>query len=167
MKLIKKIIHTIKTKSNTSKAKRRLGGYGNCLKVNGPCLFTRNTFVGDHCNFNGMTIHGKGCVKFGNYFHSGKECMIITENHNYEGKKLPYDETTILKTVTIGNCVWFGHRVIVVGDVKIGDGAIVAAGSVVVKDVPEYAIVGGNPAKLIKYRDIDHYKKLEEESLFY
>lgn len=52
----------------------------------------------------------------------------------------------------IGNDVWIGANVIIPGGVKIGTGGIVAAGSVVVKDVPPYAIVGGNPAGIIRYR---------------
>jgi acetyltransferase-like isoleucine patch superfamily enzyme len=55
-------------------------------------------------------------------------------------------------TVTIGNDVWLGANVIVLDNITIADGAIVAANSVVTKDVPPYAIVGGTPAKLIKYR---------------
>lgn len=53
----------------------------------------------------------------------------------------------------IGNNVDFGVNVICIGNITIGDNAIIAAGSVVVKDVPENAIVAGNPAKVIKYRD--------------
>ena len=56
------------------------------------------------------------------------------------------------KTVHIGNDVWIGSNVIVVDGVTIGDGAIIAAGAVVTKDVPPYAIFGGIPAKLIRYR---------------
>lgn len=52
----------------------------------------------------------------------------------------------------IGNDVWIGQNAIIIGGVRIGDGAIVAAGSVVTKDVPPCAIVGGNPARIIKYR---------------
>ena len=78
--------------------------------------------------------------------------MIITSNHNYEGDKIPYDEKIITKEIVIGDCVWLGNRVTIVGNVNIGDGAIIAAGSVVVKNVPNYAIVGGNPAKIIRYR---------------
>lgn len=59
------------------------------------------------------------------------------------------------KPITIGNDVWIGSRSIVMDGVTIGDGAIVAAGSVVTKDVPPYAIVGGVPAKIIKYRFSD------------
>lgn len=54
--------------------------------------------------------------------------------------------------VLIGNDVWIGNGVTILGGVRIGNGGVVAAGSVVVKDVPPYAIVGGNPAKIIKYR---------------
>lgn len=93
--------------------------------------------------------------------------MIITANHNYEGEKIPYDEQYVLKSVTIGDCVWFGNRVTVVGDVTIGEGRIIAAGAVVVNDVPPLAIVGGNPAKVIKYRDSEHYYKLKTEGKFH
>ena len=93
--------------------------------------------------------------------------MIITQNHNYEGEAIPYDSTYIKKNVTIGDCVWFGNRVLVVGNVNIGEGAIIAAGAVVTKDVPALAIVGGNPAKVIKFRDKDHYYRLKEEGKFH
>lgn len=89
--------------------------------------------------------------------------MIITENHNYEGNKIPYDETFILKKIIIEDNVWIGNRVTITGNVTIGEGAIIAAGSVVCRDIPKYAIVGGNPAQIIKYRDINHYKKLKSE----
>lgn len=53
---------------------------------------------------------------------------------------------------SFGNDVWIGANVIIPGGIQIGTGAIVAAGSVVVKDVPPYAVVGGNPAKVIRFR---------------
>ena len=56
------------------------------------------------------------------------------------------------KPITIGNGVWIGMRCLILDGVTIGDGAIVAAGAVVTKDVPPYAIVGGVPAKVLKYR---------------
>ena len=52
----------------------------------------------------------------------------------------------------IGNDVWFGHECMIMPGVKIGDGAIIAARSVVVKDVPPYSVVGGNPAKVLRKR---------------
>jgi len=55
-------------------------------------------------------------------------------------------------SITIGNDVWIGTNVVITPNVNIGDGAIIAAGAVVVKDVPPFAIVGGIPAKVIRYR---------------
>lgn len=54
--------------------------------------------------------------------------------------------------IIVGNDVWFGYDTLIKGGVTIGDGAIIAAGAVVVKDVPPYSIVGGNPAKVLKMR---------------
>ncbi|SCH02904.1 Streptogramin A acetyltransferase [uncultured Clostridium sp.] len=55
-------------------------------------------------------------------------------------------------TTTVGNDVWIGCNVVVLPGVTIGDGAVVAAGSIVSKDIPAYAIVAGVPARVIKYR---------------
>lgn len=77
------------------------------------------------------------CEKYGKYFD------------NPECDKSPLRKNT---SVYIGNDVWIGANVCILPGVKIGDGAIVAAGAVVTKDVPPYAIVGGVPAKVIKYR---------------
>lgn len=68
-----------------------------------------------------------------------------------------------MKPIHIGNDVWIGARSIIMDGVSIGDGAIVAAGSVVTKDVPPYAVVGGSPAKIIKYKfSQDIIDRLEE-----
>ncbi len=136
------------------------------LYIGGACRFTPMTELGYSDSFNGMIITGRGKVVIGDYFHSGVECMIISSNHNYEGNALPYDNTCVDKKITIGDCVWFGNRVIVTGNVTIGEGAIIAAGSVVTKDVPPMAIVGGNPAKIIKYRNAEHYYLLKKEGRF-
>lgn len=61
---------------------------------------------------------------------------------------MPYTNGDII----IGNDVWIGTNAIILSGVTIGHGAIIAAGAVVTKDVPSYAIVGGNPAKIIKFR---------------
>lgn len=66
--------------------------------------------------------------------------------------------------IEIGNDVWIGANAIILDGVKIGNGVIVGAGAVVTKDVPSYAIVGGNPAKIIRYRFNDEQKKIIEQS---
>lgn len=63
------------------------------------------------------------------------------------------------KAVVIGNDVWIGVNVIIKNGVKIDDGSIIGAGAIVTKDVPPYAIVGGNPARIIKYRFKDEIIK--------
>ena len=62
--------------------------------------------------------------------------------------------------VTIGNDVWIGINCSIMGGISIGDGAIIATGSIVTKDVPPYAVVAGNPAQIIKYRFSD--EKIKE-----
>lgn len=140
---------------------------GTGLYVGGNSYVTSNTELGDYVNFNGMAMSGKGHIKIGNYFHSGPGCQIITSFHKYEGEQIPYDNQYIDKDVTIGDCVWLGNNVIILGGVTIGEGAIIQAGSVVCKDVPAYAIAGGHPAVPFKYRDIEHYKKLKSEGRFH
>lgn len=54
--------------------------------------------------------------------------------------------------VVIGNDVWIGMRVIIMPGVTIGNGVVIGAGAVVTKDVPDYAVVGGVPARIIKFR---------------
>lgn len=158
---------SIKTKFWTFIARRKCKKTGLGMKVNARSSFSSYTETGNFCNFNGIKIQGRGRVIIGNYFHSGQECLIITENHNYEGQKIPYDETSIVKEVVIGDCVWLGSRVIILGGVHIGEGAIIQAGSVVVRDVPPCAVVGGNPAQIFKWRDKDHYYELKEKELYH
>ena len=71
------------------------------------------------------------------------------------------DYSTAKGNVVLGNDVWVGAKVIILSGVTIGDGAVIGAGSVVVKDVPSYAVVVGNPAKVVKYRfDEETIKKI-------
>ena len=75
--------------------------------------------------------------------------------------KTLFDES--IPSTILGNDIWIGSNAIIPGGIKIGNGAIIGAGAVVVKDVPSYAIVGGNPAKLIRYRFTSEYISLLEE----
>ena len=162
------IIDKIKKKIYLRRCKRIAKSYGNNFKVNGESYTTPNTTLGNNVNFNGMKIQGSGKVIIGDNFHSGIECMIITSIHNYDkGNAIPYDNTIISKDVIIEDNVWLGNRVIILPGVTLGEGSIIQAGSVVVKDIPKYAIAGGHPAKVFKNRDIEHYEKLKKEGKFH
>lgn len=123
--------------------------------------------IGDDVSFNGVTITGWGRVKIGSHFHSGTNVKLMLGSHDYDNDdKIPYGSCYTTKEIVIDDFVWLGSDVIICGNVHIGEGAIVAIGSVVVKDVPRCAIVGGNPAKVIKYRDIEHFEKLKSEGKY-
>jgi chloramphenicol O-acetyltransferase type B len=137
------------------------------ITVNGLTYVNNKTRLGHNVHFNGLRILGKGKVSIGDNFHSGMDCVILTEVHNYKGTKLPYDETNILKEVIIEDNVWLGHGVMILGSVTIGEGAIIQAGAVVVKDIPKLGIAGGNPATVFKHRDEAHYYQLKQEGKFH
>lgn len=165
---LRTFIRDYKRNKYTAKAMKGLCNfYPPPLRVNNKSSFTKNTYLGRNCHFNGMQINGGGKVTIGDNFHSGPECMMITQIHNYEGKKIPYDSTYILKDIVIGDNVWLGSRVIILGGVTIGEGAIIQAGSVVVSDIPKYAIAGGHPAKVFSNRNAEHYEKLKAEKAFH
>ncbi len=149
-------------------ALKTVKAHGKGVKINGITKLTPYTTLGNNVHFNGLEIIGGGEVVIGDNFHSGKECLIISEMHNYNnGSKIPYDETYIYKKTVIEDNVWLGARVIVLAGVTIGEGAIIQAGSVVISDIPKCAIAGGHPAKVFKYRDIEHYEKLKKEKKFH
>ncbi len=113
-------------------------------------------------------IECSGGVTIGRYFHTGRGLTIFSVSHNYErGTKIPYDEVILKKQVVINDFVWCGANVTILPGVTIGEGAILAAGAVISKDVPDHAIVGGNPMKVLKYRDPQQFAKLKSEEKFY
>lgn len=151
----------------TTKVKMRCKSYIGPIFVNGSSRVTSVTSLGRNVHFNGMEIIGGGAVSIGDNFHSGRGCLMITQNHNYDtGDAVPYDISYVTKPIRIDDNVWLGERVILLGGIEIGEGAIIQAGSVVVNDVPKYAIAGGHPAKIFKYRDIEHYERLKAEGKF-
>lgn len=102
-------------------------------------------------------IDASGGVSIGNGVIFGPEVCIYTRTHNFDSDDLgalPFDNKFIVAPVDIKDYVWIGRRVIVLPGVTIGKAAIIGAGAVVSKDVPDYAVVVGNPAKVVKFRNI-------------
>jgi len=97
----------------------------------------------------------------------GPRCTVHTDNHNYNGNSLPYDSDMIGEDIKIGKNVWIGDNVTLLPGCKIGDGAVIGAGAVIAKEIPNLAIVVGNPAKIIKYRDETQYNKLINDNRIY
>ena len=152
------------TKRNLKIASYRSVPY---IRQSSGTVFTKKTYIGKNCSFNGMRVQGGGKLVIGDNFHSGEEILVILQNHNYNnGESLPYDGNYIFKDVIIEDNVWVGSRVVILGGVRIGEGAIIQAGSVVVNDIPKYAIAGGHPATAFSYRDKEHYEKLKKERKF-
>ena len=102
--------------------------------------------IGVNCS-----VHGP--LRIGENVMMGPDVTILTHTHIIDRIDIPMSKQgSIVKEVTIGNDVWIGMRSIIMPGVKIGNGAVIGAGAVVTKDVPDYAIVGGVPAKIIKFR---------------
>jgi len=119
-----------------------LKAYGGSIKIG------TNTFLGEY-----IIIYGHGDVTIGKNSLIAMHTCIVSSNHTVPSKKeLIRDKPDLLLPVTIGDDVWIGANVSILGGVAIGNGAVIGAGSVVTKDIPEYAIAVGNPAKVIKYR---------------
>lgn len=118
----------------------------------------------------GCKFFGKGGISIGEGSIFAHDVQILSQNHVYDDENLefiPYDTRYMDKPVIIGKYVWIGSRVTILPGVKIGKGVVIGAGSVVTKDVPDYAIIGGNPAKILKYRNSEKFNKLLEESKGY
>ena len=143
--------------------------------LNAPVRLAGNANVKHSCNIGNYTFINSGTTlfpgtKMGKYCSIGKTCELGAFDHpttwlsssaiqynlklhfpdyveDFDQKKITRPKETIF-----GNDVWVGSLAVVKRGLTIGDGAIVAGGSVVVKDVPPYAIVGGVPAKVLKYR---------------
>ena len=106
-----------------------------------------NSGIGINCLIAGAAV-------IGNNVMMGPECIFYSRNHAHDRMDIPMNEQGFEpeRPITVGDDVWFGARVIVLPGVRIGSGCIVGAGAVVTKDVPNYAIVGGNPAKVLRMR---------------
>lgn len=118
------------------------------IQGGGVIVFGENSFAGDGCTFgvNESIIIGKN-VMIAHYV------SIRDTDHIFSNVEIPMIEQGIsTDAVIIKDDVWIGHGAVVLKGVTVGKGAIIAAGAVVNRTVPDYAIVGGVPAKIIKYR---------------
>lgn len=110
----------------------------------------RDTIIGDN-----VFLDGRAPLDIGDHVDIASQVLIYNSQHDVDDEEFGAQE----EPVTIGDYAFIGPRVIILPGVKIGRGAVVAAGAVVADDVPEFAVVGGIPAKFIKERNLKdpHY----------
>ena len=144
--------------------RRRAKSCGRNLLVLGPGVnVTGNTTIGDGAGFGKrVKVFGDGPVSIGRRAVLAEGTVVYTQVHDYDHSDvLPFGWGFTYPETSIGDYAWIGIKCIVLPGARIGEGAIVQAGSVVMGVVPPCAIVAGNPAKVIGWRDIDHYNKLK------
>ena len=126
---------------------------GKKVNIQKGATFSTRVRLGDYSGI-GINANIKGKCTIGKYVMMGPDCTIYTRNHNFSDTTKPMCEQGYAeeKEVVIGDDVWIGGNVTILPGVKIGSHSIIGACSVVTKDVPEYAIVAGNPATVKKYR---------------
>jgi maltose O-acetyltransferase len=118
-------------------------------------IFSRHISVGERVAINVNTyLDGGGGITIGDHVLVGPNCVISTREHSFEDLKTPiYKQPVKYAATQIGNDVWIGANAFIRGGVTIGDGSVIAAGTVVTKDVPPGCVFGGVPGKVLRYRD--------------
>jgi maltose O-acetyltransferase len=106
-----------------------------------------DTIIGDHC-----FLDGRAPLKIGNHVGIASQVLIYNDEHDINSP----DYGNSFGPVEIGDYVFIGPRTIILPNIKIGKGAVVAAGAIVTKDIPDFEIWGGVPAKKISDRKIDN-----------
>ena len=147
--------------------------HGN-VKIGNRCVvkyaeISGDVTIGHHTTINGpnvLLVSLINGISIGSFCSVARDVMIQEYNHKLDRLSTHYLEKNFFRgknkseiyskgAIAVGNDVWIGAKAVILSGVTIGDGAVVAAGSVVTRDVPPYAIVGGNPARIIKYRFSD------------
>jgi len=112
-------------------------------------------WIGDNSNLGDYNFVGAaGGVRIGSHVLIGQSVRFHSENHIFDRKDMLIQEQGVTNEgIVVEDDVWLGSGAVILDGVTIGQGAVVAAGSVVTKDVPPYAVVGGAPAKILKFRE--------------
>lgn len=149
--------------------KRYLGSYSKVhrstrLQFEERLTLGRYAYVGPR-----TLINSEGGVSIGDGTIIAPEVVILSSSHDYRAEQLlPYDVFDVHRKVSIGRGVWIGFGAMLCPGVSIGDGAVIAMGSVVSRDVQDGEVVAGNPARVIKSRDVSKIAdNIEKENYFH
>lgn len=119
--------------------------------IAGHVFLDGNVTMGRHCTLNPYVML-RGRVSMGEGVRVGAHTSILGFNHSMAPELPIYEQEITVQGITIGNDVWIGSHVVVLDGVNIGSHAVVGAGSIVTKDVAEWSVVAGNPARCIRDR---------------
>lgn len=152
--------------------RRRLAAVGRPVRIREPSHFLppenvrigSNVAIYERSYFEAM--HG---LTIGDNVTIARSCTILTMNHTFDGDRwteLPYTDLDVSGPVSIEDNAFIGINVTILPGVTVGEGALVGACAVVTRDVPPCAVVAGNPARVIRYRDIERYEALKASGSF-
>lgn len=127
---------------------------GDNINIEKGAVFSRRLIIGNNSGL-GVNCSAVGPITIGDNVMVGPDVIIFTRNHRHDRTDKPMNEQGYedYKEVKIGNDVWIGARAVIMPGVEVGNGVIIGACSVVTKDIPDYVVVAGNPAKIVKYRN--------------
>jgi acetyltransferase-like isoleucine patch superfamily enzyme len=130
-------------------------GEGNCVQTGFRFGMREQLVIGNNCQIN-EDVYIQS-AKIGNDVLIAQNVSLLAVTHKFRSMSIPIIKqgSTDVDPVIVGNGVWIGRNVTVMPGITLGEGCIVGTGAVVTKDVPPYAIVGGVPARLIRYRTND------------
>lgn len=126
---------------------------GEGVNIEKGAVFPSSVELGDYSGL-GIRAQINGKTVIGKHVMMGPEVCIYVRNHMFIRTDIPMDQQGFSdeRPVIIEDDVWIGARAIILPGVHIGTGAVIGAGSVVTKDVPDYAVIGGNPARILRMR---------------
>lgn len=133
--------------------------WSNRVGINRPCFLSTShpgaeITIGSNCGFSGVVIRAAKSITIGDNARFGANVTVTdTDDHQVDRINVGRKEQVMSSPIVIEGNVWLGMNVVVLKGVKIGEGAVVAANSVVTKDVPTRVVVGGIPAKIIRRID--------------
>lgn len=135
----------LKIKLNNPK-KLKIGKYLKCRRSCMIIVDGGNLSIGDNCFMNSnVSVTCMNSIDIEDYVQIGNNVVIVDHNHDYiRGNGYKTGKIIIRKKT------WIGANSVILPNVEIGEGAVIAAGSVVTKNVPAYTVVAGNPAKVVK-----------------
>lgn len=135
--------------------KLMLSECGKHVNIEKNAMFSPKVTLGD---YSGLGINSKiyGECHIGTHVMMGEDVTIITRNHKFDRTDIPIMEQGFEQEqpVYIGNDVWIGDKVMILAGVHVGNGCIIGAGAVVTKDLPDYSISAGVPAKVVRMREL-------------